>query len=87
MLSAFNPNFPISCAGVPLSPNELATPIISTGVGIFSIKTLIVYYNGQRRHFKSMTPPETVQQLFETLSSIAIDKKLKRATVKKDIEE
>lgn len=52
-----------------------------------SIKTLIVYYNGQRRYFKSMMPPETVQPLFEMLSSIAIDKKLKRTAVTKDIEE
>ena len=35
MLFAFNPYFSINCAGVPLSPKELSTPIISTGVGIF----------------------------------------------------
>ena len=52
-----------------------------------SIKTLIVYYNGQRKYFKSMTPPVIVGQLLENLSSIGIDKKLKRTSKKELIEE
>lgn len=52
-----------------------------------AIKTLIVYYNGKRRYFKSMAPPESVAELLKTLSAIAINKKLKTTKIKKTIEE
>ena len=52
-----------------------------------SIKILIVYFNGQRKYFKSMIPPIIVDQLLEKLSGIGLDKRLKRTSKKELIEE
>jgi len=51
------------------------------------ITTLIVYYNGQRKYFKSMTPPKVVNELILFLKAISNDKKLIKTDETRTLEE
>lgn len=43
------------------------------------VYTIIVYYNGEKKIFKSMSPPEMANNLISTLYDICTKSKLKRA--------
>jgi hypothetical protein len=43
------------------------------------VYTVIVYYNGEKKVFKSMSPPEAASDLIATLDDICRDRGLKRA--------
>lgn len=49
--------------------------------------TIIVYYNGQRKYLKSMTPPERAKELISFLKEIGNDKSLIKTNEKRTIEE
>ncbi|HET7116958.1 MAG TPA: DUF6438 domain-containing protein [Hanamia sp.] len=51
------------------------------------VTTIIIYYNGQRKYFKSMTPPRIALDLISFLKTIGNDKKLKKTTETRAIEE
>ena len=51
------------------------------------VTTIIVYYNGQRKYFKSMTPPKIAIDLISFLKTIGNDKKLIKTTETRAIEE
>ncbi len=51
------------------------------------ITTIIVYYNGQRKYLKSMTPPEIAIDLISFLETIGNDKKLVKTSETRAIEE
>ncbi|MBG9378411.1 hypothetical protein I5907_19390 [Panacibacter sp. DH6] len=50
------------------------------------ITTIIVYYNGQRKYLKSMTPPNEANDLIEFLTLLGDNKKLQRTNETKNIE-
>lgn len=50
-------------------------------------KTIIVYYNGQRKYLKSPEPPKEANNLIDFLTSLGNNKKLKRTKDTRDIEE
>ena len=49
--------------------------------------TIIVYYNGRRKHLKSMTPPEKTKELISFLKEVGNDKSLIKTNEKRTIEE
>jgi hypothetical protein len=65
--------------------DTLKFPDITCCDGI--ITTIIIYYNGQRKYLKSMTPPEAANQLILFLNAIGNDKKLVKADEIKSIEQ
>jgi len=48
--------------------------------------TVIVYYNGQRKYFKSAEPPSIAKDLIAFLASLGDNKRLQRTTQLQDIE-
>jgi hypothetical protein len=65
--------------------DSLKFPSIDCCDGI--ITTIIVYYNGQRKYLRSMTPPQIADKLIWFLNSVGFNKKLKRTNEIKSIEE
>ena len=51
-----------------------------------SLKTIIVYYNGQRKFFKTMFPPDEARSLIAILYQIAETSRLQRASAPFEIE-
>ena len=51
------------------------------------IKTIIIYFNGQRKYFKTMFPPIIAHELIATLYDIYIEGNLKKTSEKFKIEE
>lgn len=51
------------------------------------IITIIVYYNGDRKYFKSMTPPRITNELISFLKTIGNDKELIKTNETRIIEE
>ncbi|GEM_PF-3459926 len=51
------------------------------------IITIIVYFNGQRKYFKSMTPPNDAQELVTFLKTIGTDKSYNITCILKSLEE
>ena len=43
------------------------------------VSTLIIYYNGQRRYFRSMAPPSEMEKLIMFLNNVGVNTKLKKA--------
>jgi hypothetical protein len=64
--------------------DSLKFPNITCCDGV--ITTIIVYYNGKRKYFKSMTPPTEANNLIKYLKSVGENKKLERTNVTKNIE-
>ena len=65
--------------------DALTFPDITCCDGV--ITTIIIYYNGQRKYLKSMTPPNIANDLILFLNTIGNDKKLVKANETKGIEE
>ena len=65
--------------------DTLKFPDITCCDGI--ITTIILYYNGQRKYFKSMNPPNEAKALIDFLLSIGNNKDLRITTEIKNIEE
>lgn len=51
------------------------------------VYTIIVYYNGQRKYYKTMTPPQIVNELIKTLNAICREKNLLRINDKFKLED
>lgn len=51
-----------------------------------SIKTIIIYYNNERKYLQSMFPPEKANELISTLNEICETSKLEMTAEKFEIE-
>lgn len=50
------------------------------------ITTIIIYFNGQRKYFKSMKPPDIAHNLISYLNTIGNNKELEKTNETKNIE-
>jgi len=56
------------------------------GITDVSETTIIVYYNGKRKHLHSAVPPPAAKELIEVIKSIGNDKGLQRTEEVKELE-
>ena len=67
------------------NPDSLKFPVGECYDGIMT--TIIVYYNGQRKYFRSMLPPPEAEKIILFLNNLGVNTKLKKSKEVNNLEE